>query len=217
MATLTLNHLYFERAGLKLEAHLTANLGESIAILGVNGSGKTTFFDLLAGFLSPLSGTIAVDGKIITSWPPGIRPLSYLLQDSILFEHLDILKNLKLGMSKSKNHDTPSLLLDEIIDVFSLDALLTLLPSELSGGQKQRVALARCLLAHQPILLLDEPFTGIDLKEKNTIIAFLKNYSERHAILLLFTSHHPDEIQALASRHIQIQVDKNHGHAYING
>ncbi|MGN6670421.1 MAG: ATP-binding cassette domain-containing protein [Candidatus Nucleicultricaceae bacterium] len=217
MPTLTLDHLYFERPGLNLEAHLTAHQGESIAILGVNGSGKTTFFDLIAGFLSPQRGVIAVHGEPITSWQPGMRPLSYLLQDSILFDHLNILKNLQLGVTKSRAHDASPLLLDEIIDVFSLNSLLTLLPSKLSGGQKQRVALARCLLAHQPILLLDEPFTGIDLKEKNTIIPFLKNHIERHSALLLFTSHHPDEIQALASRHIQIQVDKKHGHAYING
>lgn len=217
MQKLTLNHLIFKRDNFKLEANMVARQGESIAILGANGSGKTTFFDLIAGFLHPHSGTISIGSQVVTSSSPSKRMLSYLLQDSLLFAHFNVMKNLKLGLSKSLPYQTPPHFLDEIIEAFSLTALLPSFPEQLSGGQKQRIALARSILAHQPLLLLDEPFTGIDILEKQTIMTFLKSYMKRYAPLILFTSHHQDEIQTMASRIIQIQVDNHAGHAYISG
>lgn len=217
MQKLTLNHLIFKRDNFKLEANMVARQGESIAILGANGSGKTTFFDLISGFLHPHSGAISIGDQVVTSLSPSKRMLSYLLQDSLLFTHFNVMKNLKLGLSKSRPYQTPPHFLDEIIEAFSLTALLPSFPEQLSGGQKQRIALARSILAHQPLLLLDEPFTGIDMLEKQTIMAFLKSYMKRYAPLILFTSHHQDEIQTMASRIIQIQVDNHAGHAYISG
>jgi thiamine transport system ATP-binding protein len=172
--------------------------GEIVGLSGPSGSGKSTLLDLVAGFLVPLSGDIQLAGRSILGRPPEARPVSILFQDDNLFEHLSAGANVALGLGKGAHADAPEVV--EGLQRMDLKDMAHRRASTLSGGQKQRVALARTLLRNRPILLLDEPFTGLDDETAQPIRAMLADLvraQQWHAILV---SHQREEIEALASR-----------------
>jgi thiamine transport system ATP-binding protein len=177
-----------------------ADAGEITAISGVSGSGKSTLLDLLAGFLEPTGGTVALDGRDLLPLPPEARPVSLLLQSESLFDHLSAARNIALGLpSRTEKAQTLQRVADALAEV-GLEGLGDQQAATLSGGQKQRVALARTLLRARPILLLDEPFSALDDETRSVIRDLVRTLTTRHGWHTILVSHHADDVEALANR-----------------
>ncbi len=173
---------------------LQASAGEITMILGKSGSGKSTFFDLLSGFLSPQSGTIMIDGVSLLSLPVEKRPLTILFQKHNLFEHLSVEKNIQLGKPNASKEEIRHILKEVGLEGFSKRAV-----TALSGGQQQRVALARALLRQKPILLLDEPFTGLDKATHDEMLTLVEKITKTHKLHTIMISHEEEDAR-IASR-----------------
>ena len=158
--------------------------GEIVGVSGASGSGKSTLLDLIAGFLSPQSGDIRLNGRSLLTLPPEERPASILFQSENLFDHLSAARNLRLGVPGRP--DVAAALAEVGLDDPGPRPV-----SNLSGGQQQRVALARSLLRNKPVLLLDEPFTALDEATAVPIRAMVKSLVRSkgwHAILVSHAS-----------------------------
>lgn len=177
--------------------------GEIVGLTGPSGSGKSTLFDLIAGFLAPQSGDIRLDGRSILGQPPETRPVSILFQSDNLFEHLSAGVNVALALGSRIRANDPQIV--RALDRMGLPELSARRAANLSGGQKQRVALARTLLRDRPVLLLDEPFTGLDEQTAapiRALIAALVSEKKWHAILV---SHQQEDVKALAAKIYRIE------------
>jgi ABC-type nitrate/sulfonate/bicarbonate transport system ATPase subunit len=147
--------------------------GQVIALIGRSGIGKSQLFRILSGLQSPTTGTIKIDidQHPVTAGEVGIIPQNY-----ILFNHRTIRKNLVLGMSHSGKKRTPQEveeLIKQYADAFDLTDHLDKYPSQLSGGQKQRVSIIQQVLTDNKFILLDEPFSGLDLLMVDKVIHLL--------------------------------------------
>jgi thiamine transport system ATP-binding protein len=179
---------------------LVAHGGEVTAISGASGSGKSTLLDLLAGFLTPASGSIALDHRDLLPLPPEQRPVSLLLQSDSLFEHLSAAKNVALGLPAGTPKAEARRLIAEALAEVGLEGIGEQLAGTLSGGQKQRVALARTLLRARPVLLLDEPFSALDDETRVAVRELVRVLTIRHGWHTILVSHHADDVEALAAR-----------------
>ena len=153
---------------------LTLPAGKILALGGRSGVGKSTLLDLIAGFLQPVAGQIILDGHNITTLSPSRRQISLLFQKNNLFEHLTIMENICLGLNpnSSPTHDDITIVTQMISDV-GLKGFETRRAGTLSGGQMQRTALARELLRDTKLILLDEPFNGLDEETRQIMLPLL--------------------------------------------
>jgi thiamine transport system ATP-binding protein len=179
--------------------------GEVTAVSGASGSGKSTLLDLIAGFLTPASGAIRLDGTDVAQLPPEARPVSILFQTESLFEHLSAARNVALGLPA----DTPRAEQKNAVDAALAEVGLAEIGGQraetLSGGQKQRVALARTLLRARPVLLLDEPFSALDDDTRIAVRELVAKLTASHRWTTLFVTHSADDIAALARRTYRIE------------
>ncbi len=183
---------------------LTIAPGEVLGIAGVSGAGKSTLLDLIAGFLTPLSGTITLDDTSLADRPPEQRPVSILFQADNLFDHLSVEKNLALARPDGRLATDQA---QALLGAVGLDGLTRRRAATLSGGQKQRVALARCLMLDRPVLLLDEPFSALDpetAEEMRTLVRRLVSQNHWHTLLV---SHVAADL-ALADRRLDLADGK---------
>jgi len=194
---LTLEDATFAYAGTPYAYRLTmaAEAGVVTAVRGASGAGKSTLLDLVAGFLTPASGLIRVDGHTINALPPEQRPVSILFQSETLFEHLSAARNVALGMKMPD----PARVAAALAEV-GLPDVGSQLSSTLSGGQKQRVALARTLLRDKPVLLLDEPFSALDDDTRSATRTLVHDLTRKHQWATVLVTHHADDIAAIADR-----------------
>jgi thiamine transport system ATP-binding protein len=169
--------------------------GEIAAVLGASGSGKSTLLDIIAGFLRAEEGSIALDGAAFTTLPAAKRPLSILFQKHNLFEHLSVMKNLLLGMD-APDHFKAESILEEV----GLKGYGEKMASMLSGGQQQRVALARVLLRDRPVLLLDEPFNGLDSAMRREMLELVERMTHSMHLHTVMVTHDMSDVDAIASR-----------------
>lgn len=181
-----------------------AEAGSVTAISGASGSGKSTLFDLIAGFLAPKSGALTLDGANLLPLPPETRPLSLLLQSDNLFDHLSARENIALGLPKGTSKAEGRQRVEEVLVRVGLEGPADQTAATLSGGQKQRVALARTLLRHRAILLLDEPFSALDDDTRKVIRALVGELTQSEGWHTILVSHHEDDIAALAARRYRL-------------
>ena len=174
---------------------MTAEPGQITAIRGQSGSGKSTLLDLIAGFLTPNSGTVRVNGTDVTALPPELRPVSILFQSETLFEHLSAARNVALGLPRPD----PARVAAALAEV-GLPDIGPQRAATLSGGQKQRVALARTLLRDRPVLLLDEPFSALDDETRSATRALVRSLTRKQKWATVLVTHHADDISAIADR-----------------
>ncbi len=180
---------------------LCAAAGERIAVLGPSGAGKSTLMSLIAGFLRPDDGRIVLDGRDHTRTAPAQRPVSMLFQENNLFAHLTIAQNMGLGLDPGlRLNREQKEKLAQIARQVGIEDCLTRLPARLSGGQRQRAALARCLVRHQPILLLDEPFSALDPALRGEMLQLLERVCGEQNLTLLMVSHNLDDAARIAQR-----------------
>ena len=186
---------------LPMRFSLTVERGEQVAILGPSGAGKSTLLNLIAGFLTPASGSLTIDGVDHTTMPPSRRPVSMLFQENNLFSHLTVAQNIGLGLNPGLKLNAAQ---QEKMRQMGIDNLMARLPGELSGGQRQRVALARCLVREQPILLLDEPFSALDPALRQEMLTLVSTSCQQQKMTLLMVSHSVEDAARIATRSVVV-------------
>ncbi len=182
---------------------------EIVAILGQSGSGKSTLLDLLAGFLHAQSGSIKLDTHELIDQSVEARPISILFQNHNLFEHLSVQKNILLGISKTLKSTQEELeKVKTILKEVGLEKFEHTTVSSLSGGQQQRVALARVLIRREPILLLDEPFTGLDAETRTAMLKLVKKITHENNLHTIMITHEIEDCERIANRVYTIENQK---------
>ncbi|HBB3870768.1 ATP-binding cassette domain-containing protein [Kluyvera ascorbata] len=191
--------------------------GEVVALVGDNGAGKSTLVKVLAGVHQPTSGTIEFEGKEITLDSPGKaleRGISTVFQDLALCENLDVVANLFLG------HELSAWQLDEVsmeVQAWTLlKELAARIPSvrepvaSLSGGQRQTVAIARSLLLHPKIIMLDEPTAALGVAQTAEVLNLIERVRER-GLGVIIISHNMEDVRAVADRIVVLRLGRNQG------
>jgi iron(III) transport system ATP-binding protein len=184
-------------SGLDLDIHDN----QFVTLLGPSGCGKTTTLRLIAGYLTPDTGTISVNGKVVSSpdgvIPPEDRGMGMVFQNYAVWPHKTVYENVVFGLKLRKvPTDEARRRVDHALDLVNLTGLEKRYPSELSGGQQQRVALARSLIVEPSILLLDEPLSNLDAKLRERMRSELKQLQRRTGITFIYVTH--DQAEALA-------------------
>ena len=187
------------------ELTFAAAPGEITAVSGQSGAGKSTLLDLVAGFLTPDSGTLTLDGANLIPLPPEERPVSILFQSETLFDHLSAGRNIALGLPRGTPRADAEKRIAAALGEVGLPGIERQRAATLSGGEKQRVALARTLLRDRPVLLLDEPFSALDDSTRSTMRDLVRGLTERHRWITILVSHHVDDIEALATRRYHLE------------
>jgi putrescine transport system ATP-binding protein len=176
--------------------------GEIFCLLGGSGCGKSTLLRMMAGFESPTSGSIFLDGQDMAGVPPYERPVNMMFQSYALFPHMTVEKNIAFGLEQEKGlsrSDIASRVTD-ILEIVKLGQFAARRPHQLSGGQRQRVALARALVKRPKLLLLDEPLGALDKKLREATQFELINIQEQLGVTFIVVTHDQEEAMTLASR-----------------
>lgn len=181
---------------------LDVEKGSFTTLLGASGSGKTTLLRLIAGFLTPSSGNITINGSSVNLLAPEKRNIAIVFQDYALFPHMTVKENLLYGLKLKKNRSKKEYenLIKETADILDLSLLLDRYPSELSGGQQQRVALGRALVLEPDILLMDEPLSSLDTKLRQSVRTQLKQIQKRLSITTIYVTHDQEEALSLSDK-----------------
>ena len=184
---------------------LTINKAEKVSILGPSGSGKSTLLRLIAGLEKPYSGTIAIQGKIVSSTnqivAPEKRNVGLVVQDKALFPHLTVEKNIGFGVRKNQEKTK---IISDLLSLFKIEHLSKKYPHEISGGEQQRTAFARSMAPNPELLMLDEPFSALDKELKEELYTDLSQiFKERKQTIILVT-HDIDEAKVLSEKQINL-------------
>ena len=183
----------------RLEVELEAKRGECIALIGPSGAGKSTLLSLIAGFEQPDQGAIFVGKERIDTEVPARRPVTMMFQENNLFNHLTLYQNIALGCHPGlKLTEEDRELIETAMAATRLGALQSRKPADVSGGERQRAALARCLCQRRPLLLLDEPFTGLDPQLRVEMHELVDELRKTHALTVIIVSHLPHEVGRIA-------------------
>jgi lipopolysaccharide export system ATP-binding protein len=193
------------------DINFSINSAEIVGLLGPNGAGKTTTFYSIAGLIQPSDGEIFLNDVNITNMPMHLRSrhgISYLPQEASIFQNLSVEDNI-LGLAQlSMKHD--EVLKDKynkIVEDFNLSNILTQKGRELSGGQRRRVEIARCLVTMPKIILMDEPFAGIDPIAVEDIKKILDKLVSQ-GISILITDHNVSAALEICSRGLILSEGK---------
>lgn len=185
--------------------------GEIVGLLGPNGAGKTTTFYSIAGLIQPTKGEIFINDKKVTNIPMHTRSklgIAYLPQEPSIFQNLSVEDNiLGLAQLSLKNTDSINLRFTEIVKEFNLSNILTSKGRELSGGQRRRVEIARSLVTKPKIILMDEPFAGIDPIAVDDIKKIL-NQLVLQGISVLITDHNVSAALEICNRALILSEGK---------
>ncbi|WKX72877.1 ABC transporter ATP-binding protein [Streptomyces sp. XD-27] len=176
---------------------LTIPAGSFFALLGASGCGKTTTLRMIAGLEDPTTGTVELAGKDVTDLPPYKRPVNTVFQSYALFPHLDIYENVAFGLRR-RGIKSVKKQVGEMLDLVQLGDLARRKPQQLSGGQQQRVAVARALINHPQVLLLDEPLGALDLKLRRQMQLELKRIQTEVGITFVHVTHDQEEAMTMA-------------------
>ncbi len=175
--------------------------GEFFSLLGPSGCGKTTLMRMIAGFETPDSGALAIDGHDMAGVPPHLRPVNMMFQSYALFPHLTVAGNIAFGLKRQGLAREPlQRRLAEMLALVQLEKLADRKPHQLSGGQRQRVALARALARDPKVLLLDEPLGALDKKLRKETQAELKRIQAASGATFVVVTHDQEEAMALSDR-----------------
>jgi spermidine/putrescine transport system ATP-binding protein len=176
---------------------LTIPAGSFFALLGPSGCGKTTTLRMVAGLEDPSSGQILLGDEDLTRLKAYQRPVNTVFQSYALFPHLDVFENVAFGLRRRKIKDVPDQV-NAILELVELGPLARRKPAQLSGGQQQRVAVARALINHPGVLLLDEPLGALDLKLRRQMQIELKRIQTEVGTSFVHVTHDQEEAMTMA-------------------
>lgn len=189
-----------------------------LVIQGESGAGKTTVLNCIAGLKQPDRGRIAIDGRIVfdekTNVPVKKRQIGYLFQNYALFPNMTVGKNVIYGIKNKEEYrdrkKRKELLeyADYIMDTFQITHLQKRYPEKISGGEKQRVALARAIVTRPKLLLLDEPFSALDMKTKEVVYEEFASFKKSLGIPTILITHDPQESKLFADHKIFMKDGK---------
>ncbi len=175
--------------------------GELFALLGGSGCGKTTLLRMIAGFETPDTGRVLIDGQDMTGVPPHRRPVNMMFQSYALFPHMDVAANVGYGLRREGlPTDEIARRVADALDQVRLADHGKRRPSQLSGGQRQRVALARALVKRPKLLLLDEPLAALDRKLREGTRFELVRLQAELGLTFVMVTHDQGEAMSMASR-----------------
>jgi len=186
--------------------------GMRLAIIGPSGGGKSTALRLLAGLEAPSSGEILLDGRVISKpdcivVPPRHRGITMVFQDLALWPNLTVLDNVLLGLASLRlTRSEARQRARQALSICKIEQLATCKPGDISGGQQQRVSLARALAGQPRFLLLDEPFSGLDLVTKMTLLQDITQLITERDISLVLVTH--DLIEATRLCHFAVVLNR---------
>ncbi|OBK10344.1 sulfate/molybdate ABC transporter ATP-binding protein [Mycobacterium asiaticum] len=197
-----------------LDVEFSVSAGEVLAVLGPNGAGKSTALHVIAGLIRPDSGLVRLGDRVLTDTATGIhvpthaRRVGLLLQDPLLFPHLNVLANVAFGPRRRlRARDGRESALRWLREV-DAEEFAERRPRQLSGGQAQRVAIARALAAEPEILLLDEPLTGLDVAAAASIRAVLRDVVARSGCGVILITHDLLDVFTLADRVLVLEAGR---------
>ncbi|MFN8232231.1 MAG: ABC transporter ATP-binding protein [Actinomycetota bacterium] len=175
--------------------------GEFLTFLGESGSGKTTTLLMVAGFESPSSGRVVLDGKDITGRPAHRRNLGMVFQNYALFPHMTVFENVAFALKRrSQPADVIRARVTKALELVHLGGLEARYPRELSGGQQQRVALARATVYSPPVLLMDEPLSALDKRLRQNLQGEIQRIHRNLGTTIVYVTHDQEEALALSDR-----------------
>ncbi|NLE50338.1 MAG: ABC transporter ATP-binding protein [Chloroflexi bacterium] len=173
--------------------------GEFLALLGPSGCGKTTVLRMIAGLEQPDSGTISLAGQVVSDGhafvPPDRRRVGLVFQDYALFPHMTVAENIAYGMARGRDRHGR---MAELLALVGLDEYGGRYPRELSGGQQQRVALARALAPQPDVILLDEPFSNLDVALRTQVREDVQRIIHMAGVSAVLVTHDQDEAMSMA-------------------
>lgn len=184
------------------DVNLSAAPGELLALLGPSGSGKTSLLRAIAGFLPLTAGEIRFDGVRVNELPVEERQLGMVFQEHRLFPALTVYRNLEVCLTGTVTARVTAAeaaaRIAELLPALGLTGLEARFPAELSGGQQRRVALARALLVRPRLLLLDEPFTGLDALLRRELTELLRREQRSRGLTTVFVTHEEEDAARIA-------------------
>jgi ABC-type spermidine/putrescine transport systems, ATPase components len=186
------------------------NKEEIIAMIGPSGCGKSTLLKIINGLETDYSGDVLLDGVNVNNIPVNKRDIVLMFQDNLLFPHMTIFENIEfsLKMKKYPKHEIKKMV-EEVAKDIHLQDKLNKYPKELSGGQQRRVALARAVISKPKLLLLDEPFTGLDKEIKLEIMNLVKIIREKYNTSIIFVTHDLSEAEYLKAKYIEFKKEES--------
>ncbi|HJQ39008.1 MAG TPA: ATP-binding cassette domain-containing protein [Thermoanaerobaculia bacterium] len=181
-------------------AHFTlevsvAMTARTTALYGPSGAGKTSLLEVIAGLRKPERGEVVIHGRNVTALPPRKRKVGYVPQDDALFPHLSVRQNITYGGTLD----------DAVIRVLEIAHLLDRGVTRLSGGERKRVALARALLSHPEVLLLDEPLSGVDSELRARVLEHLLRVRDEFRVPMIYVTHDLAEANAICEEIVLIE------------
>ena len=183
------------------DADFAIGRGDFFSMLGPSGCGKTTTLRMVAGFESPTSGRILLDGEDVSRTPPYRRNVNTVFQQYALFPHMTVFDNVAFGLRSRKVRKAEvASAVGEMLEIVRMGDFAKRRPAQLSGGQQQRVALARALVNRPAALLLDEPLAALDLKLRQAMQLELKRIQRDTQVTFVFVTHDQQEALTMSDR-----------------
>ena len=183
-----------------LRAYFSLPKTAIVTLFGRSGAGKSTLIHTITGLLKPQTGKIVLHGRTLfdhqrhITLPPWKRHIGCVFQNSFLFPHMSVKDNLLYGWRRQTTAQQDKRRMDALLELLELKSFLKRWPAHLSGGEKQRIILARALLHHPVLLLLDEPLTSLEQPLRNQILPYLAYLKAQDYLPIIYVSHTLDEI-----------------------
>jgi ABC-type sulfate/molybdate transport systems ATPase subunit len=199
-------HIVKARREFTVDISLGLGCGEACGLFGVSGAGKSTFLACIAGAVEPDAGHVTVDGATLfpPSLPLHLRPVGYLTQDADLFPHLRVSENVRFGLTNGKREEGDAWVA-QLRDRLELSSIWNQPARAISGGQARRVALARMLARKPPLVLLDEPFNGLDRHLVRELLAAVAQWQNELGFTMLVVDHEAEVLARLCPRVVVIE------------
>lgn len=178
--------------------------GEIVALIGASGSGKSTLLRIICGLESADDGEVMLAGENIDGIPCEKRNIGMIFQSPILYPHMNVARNLHLGISEKMSREEKDELVEQILNDVDLAGFQLRNVDELSGGEAQRVALARTLLTKPRALLMDEPFSALDTELRESLADKTRKLLSQLDIPIIHVTHDVDEAQRIADRVVRL-------------